>query len=294
MGIHELFSNLRIRFFAAIERRSKRTLFVWSLGLVAVMGGIDYATGNYSLIIFYLIPIFLAAWFVSSSAGATVSVCSFISSIVTNPGRDVHVSTFYWDVFLEFVYLVLMSLMFSSLRAQFNAVCELSRVDPLTGVLNRRALCEVADYEIARGSLDFRPMSMAFIDLDNFKAVNDSMGHAEGDRVLAEVVNTMRKNVRKVDTIARVGGDEFVVMLPETGEEPAGVVMRKLREELLDAMTRNGWPVTFSIGLITHEIIPESAEDMISQSDLLMYTIKNSNKNAIFHRIKTDYTSHLS
>jgi len=286
MNIHQLFSSLRIRLFTAIERRSRRTIFVWSLGLVAVMGGIDYATGNYSLIIFYMVPIFFAAWFVSSSAGATVSVCSFISSIVTNPGRDVHVSTFYWDVILEFVYLVLMSLLFSSLSAQFNAVCELSRVDPLTGTLNRRALCEVADYEIARSSRDFRPMSMAFIDLDNFKAVNDSMGHAEGDRVLTEVVNTMREKLRKADTIARVGGDEFVVMLPETGEESAGIVMQKLRDDLLDSMTQNDWPVTFSIGLITHETVPESAEEMISQADQLMYSIKNTNKNAILHRVK--------
>jgi diguanylate cyclase (GGDEF)-like protein len=294
MDMHQIFSSMRTRLFTVIERRSRRTILAWSLGLIAVIGVIDYATGNYSLIIFYMVPIFVAAWFVSSTAGLAVSVCSFISSIVTNPGRDVQVSTFYWDVFLELVYLVLFSLMFSSLRAQFNLECEMSRVDPLTNAMNRRALCEVADYEISRSSHAFHPMSMAFIDLDNFKAVNDRMGHAEGDKVLKEVVTTMRGVLRKADTIARVGGDEFVVMLPETGEESAGVVLQKLREDLLGSMTRNGWPVTFSIGLITHETTPESAEDMISQADQLMYSIKNSNKNAILHRVITDKTSHLA
>jgi diguanylate cyclase (GGDEF)-like protein len=120
------------------------------------------------------------------------------------------------------------------------------------------------------------------------------MGHAEGDRVLIEVVSSMRENLRKSDTIARVGGDEFVVMLPETAEESAGIVMHKLRNELLDSMRHNGWLVTFSIGLITHETTPESAEEMISQADQLMYSIKKSNKNAILHRVRADRTSHLS
>jgi diguanylate cyclase (GGDEF)-like protein len=294
MNLHQKFSSMRIRLFAVIERRSRRTILALSLGLVVVLGVIDFATGNFSLVIFYMIPIFLSAWFVSSRAGLAVSICSFISSIVSNPSRNVQVPTLYWDVFLEFVYLLLFSLMFSSLRAQFNLEREISRVDPLTNAMNRRALCEVADYEISRSSHAFHPMSMAFIDLDNFKAVNDRMGHAEGDKVLIEVVTAMKGTLRKADTIARVGGDEFVVMLPETGEESAAVVMQKLREDLLDSMTRNGWPVTFSIGLITHETTPESAEDMISQADQLMYSIKNSNKNAILHRVITVKTSHLS
>jgi diguanylate cyclase (GGDEF)-like protein len=176
--------------------------------------------------------------------------------------------------------------MFSALKARFDAEREMSRIDPLTEALNRRALLELATYEIAQCSRHFRPLSIAFIDLDNFKTVNDQMGHAEGDKVLCEVVTSLEENLRKADTIARVGGDEFVVMLPETDDESAADVIHKVRENLLASMAKNGWPVTFSIGLITHETPPSSAEEMIDQADRLMYSIKNMHKNAVVHHVK--------
>jgi diguanylate cyclase (GGDEF)-like protein len=255
------------------------------------MGLLDYATGNYSSVLFYLIPIFIAAWFVGSSAGVSVCIGSFFSSLLANPYRYVlrhysHPTYYYWDLFLEFIYLFLMSLMFSALKARFNAEREMARVDPLTGALNRRALLELATYEIAQCSRHLRPLSIAFIDLDNFKTVNDKMGHAEGDKVLCEVVASFVETLRKADTVARVGGDEFVVMLPETDDKSAADAIRKVRERLLTSMTRNGWPVTFSIGLITHETPPDSAEEMINQVDHLMYSIKSTNKNDILHQVK--------
>jgi diguanylate cyclase (GGDEF)-like protein len=277
--------------FDFLERRSRKTLFVLSLGLVALMGELDYVTGDYSFTLFYLIPIFLAAWFVGSVAGITACVGSFLSSLLANPYRYVlrhysHPTYYYWDLSLEFAYLILMSLMFSALKARFDAEREMSRIDPLTEALNRRALLELATYEIAQCSRHFRPLSIAFIDLDNFKTVNDQMGHAEGDKVLCEVVASLGESLRKADTIARVGGDEFVVMLPETDDESAGDVIHKVRENLLASMTKNGWPVTFSIGLITHETPPCSAEEMIDQADRLMYSIKNMHKNDIVHHVK--------
>ncbi|MDA8414121.1 MAG: GGDEF domain-containing protein [Desulfobacteraceae bacterium] len=302
MDVLPLFGRIRIKIFDVIEQQSRITRFALSLGLTALLGVIDYSTGDYSFTIFYLIPIFFAAWFVGNTAGLAVCISSFISSIVTNPDRFMIrnysvLSKYYWDISLEFFYFILMSLMFSSLKAQFNAERELSRIDHLTNALNRRALCEVLDYEIARNTRHGSPMSIAFIDLDNFKTVNDKMGHAEGDKVLCEVVAAMRGTLRKADTIARVGGDEFVVLLPETGEESAAVVIRKVRDTMLASMARNGWPVTFSIGLVTHEATPESAEEMINQADLLMYSIKGSNKNDILQRVKRNEpitTKHLS
>jgi diguanylate cyclase (GGDEF)-like protein len=278
-------------FFDFIERRSKKALFAWSFGLMVLMGVLDYATGDYSFILFYLIPIFFAAWFVGSVVGTAACAGSFLSSLLANPHRYVlrhysHPSFYFWDLSLEFTYLILMSLMFSALKVRFDAEREMSRIDPLTEALNRRALLELATYEIAKCSRHFRPLSIAFIDLDNFKTVNDQMGHAEGDKVLCEVATSLGKTLRKADTIARVGGDEFVVMLPETADETAGAVLSKVRENLLASMTKNGWPVTFSIGLITHEAPTCSAEEMIDQADRLMYSIKNTHKNEILHHVK--------
>ncbi len=291
MSIFLKFNRIHGSLFDSLDQQSRKSLFVWSLGLLALMGVLDSVTGNYSFTLFYLIPIFLAAWFVGSSAGVSVCIGSFFSSLVANPYRYVlrnysHPTYYYWDLFLEFTYLLLMSLMFSALKERFNLEREMSRVDPLTGALNRRALLELATYEIAQCSRHFRSLNIAFIDLDNFKAVNDQMGHAEGDKVLCQVVSTLEETLRKADTIARVGGDEFVIMLPETDEESAGGVMAKVRENLLASMARNGWPVTFSIGFITFEKPPATAEEMIAQSDRLMYSIKNSKKNDIFHHVE--------
>lgn len=285
------FGIIHSALFELLERQSRNMLFAWSLGLLALMGELDYVTGDYSFTIFYLIPIFLAAWFICSIAGVVICIGSFFSILLANPYRFVlrpysNATYYYWDLFLEFVYLLLMSLMFSALKARFNAEREMARFDSLTGALNRRALLELATYEIARCSRHLRPLSIAFIDLDNFKAVNDQRGHAEGDKVLCEVSASMKKSLRKVDSIARVGGDEFIVMLPETDEESAEDAIRKVRESLLASMTRNSWPVTFSIGLITHETPPESAEEMIDQVDRLMYSIKNTNKNDMRHQVK--------
>ncbi len=235
-------------------------------------------------------PDYAAAWFVGSVAGVTACIGSFISSLLANPYRFVlrpysNPTYYYWDLFLEFIYLLMMSLMFSALKARFNAEREMARIDSLTGALNRRALLELATYEIAQCSRHLRPLSIAFIDLDNFKTVNDQMGHAEGDKVLCEVAASTGKTLRKVDTIARVGGDEFVVMLPETDDKSAADAIGKVRKNLLASMARNGWPVTFSVGLITHETPPDSAEDMICQVDRLMYSIKNTHKNDILHHV---------
>jgi diguanylate cyclase (GGDEF)-like protein len=291
LRLFQKFNMIHSTLFDSLEQRSRKSLFAWSLGLLVLMGALDSVTGNYSFTLFYLIPIFFAAWFVGSLAGVSVCIGSFFSSLLANPYRYVlrhysHPTYYYWDLFLEFTYLLLMSLMFSALKERFNLEREMSRVDPLTGALNRRALMELATYEIAQCSRHLRSLNIAFIDLDNFKLVNDRMGHAEGDKVLCEVVAAFGEILRKTDVIARVGGDEFVIMLPETDEESAGAVIRKVRENLLASMARNGWPVTFSIGFITYESPSCPVEEMIAKADRLMYSIKNTHKNDIIHHVE--------
>lgn len=284
------FDRLRSALFSFLEKRSRTTLFVWSLGLTALTGSLDFFTGGYSFILFYIIPLFLAAWFVSSAAGGIICVVSFATSLLANPYRYVlhhyaHPSFYYWDLSFEFTYLLLLSLMFSTLKSQFNAEREMSRIDPLTNALNRRGLLELVNYEIAQCSRHARALSLAFIDLDNFKTVNDQQGHAEGDRVLCAVVASLRETLRHSDTIARVGGDEFVVMLPEIDAKATAELIHKVQTLLLLAMKKNAWPVTFSIGLLTHLHPQDSAEELIEQVDKLMYAIKSQNKNGIQHQI---------
>jgi diguanylate cyclase (GGDEF)-like protein len=124
-------------------------------------------------------------------------------------------------------------------------------------------------------------MTLAYIDLDGFKKVNDQLGHNVGDEVLRIAAKTLRAGVRRPDTVARLGGDEFALLLPQTDVAGAQTFLPRLREELLAAMRRNGWPVTFSIGALTCPTAPASLAEVVSEADELMYDVKRAGKNAI-------------
>jgi diguanylate cyclase (GGDEF)-like protein len=119
------------------------------------------------------------------------------------------------------------------------------------------------------------------MDIDNFKIINDRYGHQTGDVLLVWVAKTIRKNLRATDYVARVGGDEFALLLPETGAEAGQFVLYKLQRMLLDLMQKNNWPVTFSIGAATFVAEPESLDQMIQSADDLMYSAKRNGKNRI-------------
>jgi diguanylate cyclase (GGDEF)-like protein len=160
---------------------------------------------------------------------------------------------------------------------------ELSRVDPLTGLWNARYFLELAGRETERCRRFARPITIAYIDLDNFKAVNDSKGHAEGDSLLHEVGGKIKQELRNQDVPARLGGDEFALLLPETSLEESSVALRRLKESLELMMQARNSLVTFSIGAVTFQRPLASVEEMIRAADDLMYGVKKSGKGAIRH-----------
>lgn len=156
-----------------------------------------------------------------------------------------------------------------------------ARNDFLTGIANRRAFYEIAATEAQRSRRYGRPLTLVYVDLDNFKAVNDSLGHDAGDELLVEVAATIQSAVRTTDTVARLGGDEFAVLLPETDKDSGEVVTRKLQHALLATMQEHNWCVTFSIGLISFRTPPESVTEMIRKADEVMYSVKLRGKNSV-------------
>jgi diguanylate cyclase (GGDEF)-like protein len=158
---------------------------------------------------------------------------------------------------------------------------ELARIDPLTVVPNRRAFYEALDQERVRSRRYRRPFTIAYVDLDNFKKVNDSLGHAMGDELLVQVAAGLKSNLRASDYIGRLGGDEFAVLLPETDATAAQLVLRKLRLRLLEEMKAHDWQVTFSIGAATFLDPPDSLDVMIRMADETMYAIKAHGKDNV-------------
>jgi diguanylate cyclase (GGDEF)-like protein len=169
----------------------------------------------------------------------------------------------------------------SRLRSLLAKEHELARIDVLTTVPNRRAFYEALEKERVRALRYHRPMTIAYIDLDNFKKVNDSLGHAVGDELLVEVAAGLISNLRASDYVGRLGGDEFALLLPETDATAAKAVLRKLRLRLLDEMQAHRWPVTFSIGAATFLDPPGSLDVMIRLADETMYAIKAQGKDNV-------------
>jgi diguanylate cyclase (GGDEF)-like protein len=180
---------------------------------------------------------------------------------------------------------LVITFLLSTLKHTLEHEKELARTDSLTGIANRRYLIELASAEINRAGRYKHPFTVVHIDLDNFKAVNDRFGHSAGDALLRLVGSTIRNNIRATDIVARFGGDEFVILLPETGPEPARVITDKIQKISLDLMQKNQWPVTLSLGVVTFIQPPSTVDEMLKISDGLMYAAKNNGKNAIRYEL---------
>jgi diguanylate cyclase (GGDEF)-like protein len=126
---------------------------------------------------------------------------------------------------------------------------------------------------------------MVYMDLDNFKTVNDTLGHAIGDLVLKTVVDAIHTQIRNTDFLARIGGDEFAILLTDIDQAHAKPIVERIQSSLLTKMKSNDWDITFSIGVLTVLTMPESADKLVSLTDALMYEVKGRGKNAIHYSI---------
>jgi diguanylate cyclase (GGDEF)-like protein len=185
-----------------------------------------------------------------------------------------------WSSAIELVFFSGVSLLTSFVARQAHQLQELAGEDSLTGVANRRAffaaLSGVVDLAMRRP----RAWSLVYIDLDEFKQVNDRLGHRVGDDVLRAVGGSLRAATRRTDVVGRLGGDEFAVLMPETDAAQAETAVREL-QALLDAvMQTEGWPVTFSIGVTTFLSVPPSPAAALAAADAQMYEVKHGRKAA--------------
>ena len=257
--------------------------------LVLLIGVIDYQTGyELAFSLFYLIPICLATWVSGRDVGLLVSILSACAWYVADvlSGHVYSSSLIYlWNTGIRLGFFAVVTYLLAALRLALDHERNLSRTDPLTGAANTRAFLEMIQSEINRYERYKHPFTVVYIDLDNFKTVNDRYGHMVGDKVLHTIVTEIRKRLRKTDSISRLGGDEFGLFLPETGQDAAQVVMKKIRAGIIDAMQLRKLPVTASLGVVTCEETPKSAEILIKMADDLMYTIKNHGKHGIGYSI---------
>jgi diguanylate cyclase (GGDEF)-like protein len=163
---------------------------------------------------------------------------------------------------------------------------ELSVTDDLTSLYNSRYLNQVLRRESKRASRSGRPLSLLFLDLDGFKSVNDTHGHLCGSRALVEAASVIRGCARETDVTARFGGDEFALVLPDTGSEGAVAVAERVRERIaahafLKASDGLNVRLTASVGVATLPDVAASAEELIKAADTAMYRVKDRGKNGV-------------
>jgi len=270
---------------AALFRRRRSRWIVVSLALIAGVGIGDYVTGSeLTFSVFYLIPVAAAAWLSGTRSAVAASIFAaavWLWADYLSARVDTSAFVYGWNFCARLLFLVLVAVLLARLRDMLDRERELSRTDGLTGLLNARAFREVAEAEIARSQRYGQPLSLAFIDVDNFKGVNDSRGHAAGDHLLTCLAGAMRGNLRRTDVVARYGGDEFVALLPHADENAARAAVEKLLAKVDGTMKAAGWPVTLSIGVVTWRSGQTTVDAMVETADRLMYEVKLGTKNGV-------------
>jgi diguanylate cyclase (GGDEF)-like protein len=257
-----------------------------ALALCAVtatlIGVADALTGEQiSLTVLYVFPIMAASWTAGLGWGlGTSGVCVALllagGLLVGHPFH--HIGYFVFSVLSDAGTYGLLAWLGSRLAGALERERNAARSDPLTGLPNRAALFDAIQREIERQQRYGHPLAVAYLDCDNFKAVNDTQGHQAGDQLLEAVAQTLRGDLRRTDLTARLGGDEFAILLPETTLDQARAAVESLRTKLAQRMRDGGWPVDFSVGVAAFANPPASPEAALQAADRLMYRAKTQGK----------------
>lgn len=269
--------------FEALENRSPLFWIVAGTALLGLLGILDYLTGNeITFSLFYLAPIVLVTWSVNQNAGLLMAFLSALAPLAAEyveGHRYSHPSIYFLNMLIRSGFFVFVTYLVAELQRSRREAQLAARTDFVSGVANARYFNELLQMEIDRIRRYPHPITVVYIDIDNFKMINDLFGHQVGDEVLRFIASELKSQLRSTDTIARVGGDEFALLLPSAGPSQAQVVVPKVHAHLGEAMRRRHWRVTFSMGVVTCVAPPHSAQQIISMADELMYEVKSSTKN---------------
>lgn len=266
------------------RHRSPITLTCIAIALVGLISIVDYLLPGFSLAVFYLIPIALVAGPVGARAGTLVAALSVVALIyvdINGVQARPDALTPWWNGGIHLVFYGVVVFLLVTLRQEMEREEANARTDPVTSAGNRRAFFEHLTAELDRARRYHTPFALALLDLDDFKSVNDYWGHDAGDRLLRIIVDALSTNLRAADRLARIGGDEFAILLPQTTEQDLEPMFEKLRLEVDKIVRGEGYTTTFSCGVVGFRAAPESASAALSLADDLMYEQKRAGKGLI-------------
>lgn len=267
------------------ERLTRPAILAFAACGVLTVGSVDYFSGyEISMSLFYLGPVAVAAWYAGKWPGILIASLSCVSWYIADlaAGRQYSNQAIpVWNALIRLGIFLITALLLTAFRKSLLAQQSLARTDGLTGLYSRRTFEDRLAHDLASARRHRSAITVAHMDLDNFKVVNDTCGHAEGDRLLQVIGRVLMGSVREADTAARVGGDEFALVLPDTDGGGAQQFVSKLTAEFRKALEGRNWGVTFSIGVVTFLDAATTPKHALAAADELMYEVKRKGKGAV-------------
>ncbi len=249
----------------------------------------DILTGSeLSFSLFYLAPILALTWYTSTKIGVFAAIAGSLLWLTADRlSNSVYSDDLikWWNCSIRLGFFLIALNLLRIIKSRLEYERQNANTDSTTGLANSRYFYEALKNESDRLDRYQRPFTVVYIDLDGFKSINDTLGHAVGDEVLKEVADSILDATRRTDTVARLGGDEFVVLFTETDFSQAQSAITNLRTQLSEAMNKRGWPVTSSVGAVTYYQSMQSLTDMVKAADDLMYQVKKAGKNNTLHKV---------
>lgn len=258
--------------------------------MLALLGGIllgvavlDGATGSHiGVSVLYLVPVALASWRWGAASGVLWALAATATwMVVETNASGIVPDAAAWNAAVGFTLIAVIALALGALRKERDAVRTLAGTDHLTGVQNAGSFAEVVELERSRSLRYNRPFTLAYLDVDGFRVVNEEWGHTAGDHALRLVARTIRENIRSMDSVSRMGGDEFALLFPETGQGAAAIALHKIQTRLDEAMTERALPMTFTLGGVVCIGAPHSVDDLVRRAEALMYAAKEEGGSGI-------------
>lgn len=272
----------------AKSQAARAVILAVGLALTLGVGFLDYHTGyEISFSVFYMAPTAFLAWKGGRGAGligAVAGAAVWLHVEVISGHTFSQPWIIYWNTFVRLVFFVVTAQLISQQQRVLSLERSLSGSDHLTGLMNGRSFFREGETVRALCARHARPLTVIYMDLDDFKKVNDSRGHQEGDHLLQLVGRGLQRAARASDLVARLGGDEFALLLPETGHAESERFISRLRSSLEAEIDRTLWPIGYSVGAVTFPTPPADLETAIAMADRMMYEVKGEGKDRWLHR----------
>ena len=261
-------------------RLSKRSVFILCLSAIVLIFILDIITPEtLRLGALYQLPIFIIAFHNGTTRGSRfLFLLSSIAQTVTLFSYSIPLSSKIIESIIKPGTIFLIFNLSLHLRIKYLNLIDTVSKDGLTGLLTGKSFKIMVDQEITRQKRYGGAFSLAYLDIDDFKKLNDTRGHSTGDNALVLIAGILQNSTRETDYAARMGGDEFSLLMLHTNENDCQTLCRHLADNIKSQMAREGFNITASIGYASFTQAPASFDQAITKVDKIMYAVKNKKK----------------